>query len=44
MQAVMAALRDNERFTVTSHEAPDGDALGSLLAMASRSASSARTS
>ena len=33
MQAVTAALRDNERFTVTSHEAPDGDALGSLLAM-----------
>jgi bifunctional oligoribonuclease and PAP phosphatase NrnA len=33
MQAVVAALRDNERFVVTSHEAPDGDALGSLLAM-----------
>jgi phosphoesterase RecJ-like protein len=33
MQAVVAALRENERFTVTSHEAPDGDALGSLLAM-----------
>jgi phosphoesterase RecJ-like protein len=32
MQAVAAALRDNERFVVTSHEAPDGDALGSLLA------------
>jgi phosphoesterase RecJ-like protein len=32
MQAVVAALRDNERFVVTSHEAPDGDALGSLLA------------
>src|SRR5262249_52298213 len=32
MQAVLAALRDNERFAVTSHEAPDGDALGSLLA------------
>jgi phosphoesterase RecJ-like protein len=31
MQAVVAALRDNERFVVTSHEAPDGDALGSLL-------------
>jgi len=29
MQAVVAALRDNERFVVTSHEAPDGDALGS---------------
>jgi bifunctional oligoribonuclease and PAP phosphatase NrnA len=33
MQAVAAALRDNERFVVTSHEAPDGDALGSLLAL-----------
>jgi phosphoesterase RecJ-like protein len=31
MQAVIAALRDNDRFVVTSHEAPDGDALGSLL-------------
>jgi bifunctional oligoribonuclease and PAP phosphatase NrnA len=31
MQAVVAALRANERFVVTSHEAPDGDALGSLL-------------
>jgi phosphoesterase RecJ-like protein len=34
MQAVAAALRDNERFVVTSHEAPDGDALGSLLGTA----------
>src|ERR671911_2261981 len=32
MQAVVAPLRENERFVVTSHEAPDGDALGSLLA------------
>ena len=32
MQAVVAALRDNDRFVVTSHEAPDGDALGSMLA------------
>jgi len=32
MQAVVGALRDNDRFVVTSHEAPDGDALGSLLA------------
>jgi phosphoesterase RecJ-like protein len=31
--AVAAALADNQRFLVTSHEAPDGDALGSLLAM-----------
>ena len=32
MQAVVAALREKDRFVVTSHEAPDGDALGSLLA------------
>jgi len=32
MQAVAAALRGGDRFVVTSHEAPDGDALGSLLA------------
>ena len=33
MQAVVAALRDNDHFVVTSHEAPDGDALGSMLAL-----------
>jgi len=33
MNAVVAALRENDRFVVTSHEAPDGDALGSMLAM-----------
>ena len=33
MQAVVAALQKNDRFVVTSHEAPDGDALGSLLAI-----------
>ena len=32
MAAVVAALGENDRFVVTSHEAPDGDALGSLLA------------
>jgi len=32
IRAVVAALRDNDRFVVTSHEAPDGDALGSMLA------------
>jgi bifunctional oligoribonuclease and PAP phosphatase NrnA len=32
MQAVVAAFEENEGFVVTSHEAPDGDALGSLLA------------
>ena len=30
--AVVEALRAGERFVVTSHENPDGDALGSLLA------------
>lgn len=33
MDAVVAAIRDHGRFLVTSHENPDGDALGSLLAM-----------
>ena len=33
VDAVVAALRDNDRFVVTSHDNPDGDALGSLLAM-----------
>ena len=33
MQAVVAALRDNDRFVVTSHEAPDGDALDGIVAM-----------
>jgi bifunctional oligoribonuclease and PAP phosphatase NrnA len=32
MAAVVAALAERDRFLVTSHEAPDGDALGSLLA------------
>jgi phosphoesterase RecJ-like protein len=32
MHAVVAALRENARFVVTSHEAPDGDALGSIVA------------
>ncbi|HLF69200.1 MAG TPA: bifunctional oligoribonuclease/PAP phosphatase NrnA [Gaiellaceae bacterium] len=32
MTAVVDALRSRDRFLVTSHEAPDGDALGSLLA------------
>jgi phosphoesterase RecJ-like protein len=30
--AVVAALKQHERFLVTTHENPDGDALGSLLA------------
>jgi len=33
MAAVVDALRTGDRFLVTSHEHPDGDALGSLLAM-----------
>lgn len=33
MRAVATALRGHGRFLVTSHENPDGDALGSLLAM-----------
>jgi phosphoesterase RecJ-like protein len=33
MAAVVVALRGHDRFLVTSHENPDGDALGSLLAM-----------
>ena len=33
MAAVAEVLRSHERFLVTSHENPDGDAVGSLLAM-----------
>ena len=33
MAAVADVLSAGERFLVTSHENPDGDALGSLLAM-----------
>src|ERR1700755_1233143 len=32
LEAAVAALRANDRFLVTTHENPDGDALGSLLA------------
>jgi phosphoesterase RecJ-like protein len=31
--AVVEALRDGEKFLLTTHENPDGDALGSLLGM-----------
>ncbi|MGB2851550.1 MAG: DHH family phosphoesterase, partial [Solirubrobacterales bacterium] len=31
--AVVARLGDDERFLLTTHEGPDGDALGSLLAL-----------
>ena len=32
LQAIVAALREHDRFLVVTHENPDGDALGSLLA------------
>ncbi len=31
LHAVAAAIRDNDRFCVVTHENPDGDALGSML-------------
>jgi phosphoesterase RecJ-like protein len=33
MLAILAALREGERFLVCSHSRPDGDAIGSMLAM-----------
>ena len=33
LNAVLAVLREHDRFVVTSHENPDGDAIGSLLAL-----------
>src|SRR5919197_6538303 len=33
LTAVADAIRDHDRFLITTHENPDGDALGSLLAM-----------
>ena len=33
LDAVVEAIRSNDRFLVTTHENPDGDALGSVLAM-----------
>ena len=33
LTAVVDAIRAHERFVITTHENPDGDALGSLLAM-----------
>src|ERR687898_1539004 len=32
LEAVAQAIRDHDSFLVTTHENPDGDALGSLLA------------
>src|SRR5262249_37377361 len=32
LAAVVDAIRTNDRFTLTTHENPDGDALGSILA------------
>src|SRR5262252_531532 len=34
LEGVLAALTENSRFLVVAHENPDGDALGSMLAMA----------
>ena len=33
VEQVVAELRDGDRFLLTTHEGPDGDALGSLLAL-----------
>jgi bifunctional oligoribonuclease and PAP phosphatase NrnA len=33
LQEVVAALREHDRYLVVTHENPDGDALGSMLAM-----------
>ena len=33
LAAVVGAIRERDSFLVTTHENPDGDALGSLLAM-----------
>ena len=33
IEEVLAELRSRERFLLTAHEGPDGDALGSLLGM-----------
>jgi bifunctional oligoribonuclease and PAP phosphatase NrnA len=33
LEATVAALRENDKFLVVTHENPDGDALGSLFAM-----------
>jgi phosphoesterase RecJ-like protein len=33
LEEMAQQLRDGERFLLTSHEGPDGDALGSLLAL-----------
>ena len=43
LDRVIAELRDGERFLLTTHEGPDGDALGSLLALHRLLTSSART-
>ncbi len=33
LEAVVGQLRSDERFLITTHEGPDGDALGSMLAL-----------
>ena len=40
---MVAELRAHDRFLLTAHEGPDGDALGSLLGMHHLLPSSART-
>ncbi len=44
LKAIADALREHDRFLVVTHENPDGDALGSLLAATLALRSSARTS
>ena len=43
LQAIADALREHDRFLVVTHENPDGDALGSLLATTLALRRSART-
>ena len=33
VQAIAAAIQEHDKFLVTTHENPDGDALGSMLAV-----------
>jgi phosphoesterase RecJ-like protein len=33
LELILAQLRDGDRFLITTHEGPDGDALGSMLAL-----------
>ena len=40
VQAAADAIRSNDRFVVAAHENPDGDALGSMLAVKRRESKS----